>query len=116
MVNPVVSVVIPFYNVEQYLMQCVESILTQTYQSLEIILVDDGSTDGSGRLCDVLAQRDNRIWVIHKPNGGLSEARNAGTEACNGGVCFLSGQYDYLEQDAIIALVRMQAAQRGLQR
>ena len=104
-----ISVIIPVYNVEQYLPQCVESILAQTYQRLEIILVDDGSTDGSGRLCDALAQRDGRIRVIHKPNGGLSDARNAGTEACNGEFVFYLDSDDYLEQDAIMALVRIQS-------
>lgn len=104
-----ISVIIPVYNVEQYLPQCVESILAQTYQRLEIILVDDGSTDGSGRLCDALAQRDGRVRVIHKPNGGLSDARNAGTEACNGEFVFYLDSDDYLEQDAIMALVRIRS-------
>lgn len=109
MADIVVSVIVPVYNVEQYLPQCVESILAQTYQRLEIILVDDGSTDGSGRLCDALAQRDERVRVIHKPNGGLSDARNAGTEACNGEFIFYLDSDDYLEQDAIMALVRIQS-------
>lgn len=108
MANTMVSIIIPVYNVEQYLVQCVESILAQTYQNLEIILVDDGSTDDSGRLCDALAQRDHRIRVIHKPNGGLSDARNAGTKACNGTFVFYLDSDDYLEQDAISALVRIQ--------
>lgn len=103
-----ISVIVPVYNVQQYLSQCVESILAQTYQNLEIILVDDGSTDDSGRLCDALAQRDHRIRVIHKPNGGLSDARNAGTKACNGTFVFYLDSDDYLEQDAISALVRIQ--------
>lgn len=109
MSNTMVSVIVPVYNVQQYLPQCVESILAQTYQRLEIILVDDGSTDGSGRLCDALAQRDERVRVIHKPNGGLSDARNAGTEACNGEFIFYLDSDDYLEQDAIMALVRIQS-------
>lgn len=109
MADTMISVIIPVYNVEQYLPQCVESILAQTYPRLEIILVDDGSTDGSGRLCDALAQRDGRIRVIHKPNGGLSDARNAGTEACNGEFVFYLDSDDYLEQDAIMALVRIQS-------
>lgn len=93
-------------------MQCVESILIQTYQKLEIIMVDDVSTDGSGRLCDVLVQRDKRIQVIHKTNSGLAEARKTGTKACNGVVCLLSGQYKYLEQDVFTDLVRMEGVQR----
>lgn len=109
MADTMISVIIPVYNVEQYLPQCVESILAQTYQRLEIILVDDGSTDGSGRVCDELAQRDGRIRVIHKPNGGLSDARNAGTEACNGEFVFYLDSDDYLEQDAIMALACIQS-------
>ena len=109
MADTMISVIIPVYNVEQYLPQCVESILAQTYQRLEIILVDDGSTDGSGRLCDALVQRDKRVRVIHKPNGGLSDARNAGTEACNGEFVFYLDSDDYLEQDAIMALVSIQS-------
>lgn len=109
MESSLISVIVPVYNVQQYLPQCVESILAQTYQRLEIILVDDGSTDGSGRLCDALAQRDERVRVIHKPNGGLSDARNAGTEACNGEFIFYLDSDDYLEQDAIMALVRIQS-------
>lgn len=108
MESSLISVIVPIYNVQQYLSQCVESILAQTYQNLEIILVDDGSTDDSGRMCDALTQRDNRIQVIHKPNGGLSDARNAGTKACNGTFVFYLDSDDYLEQDAISALVRIQ--------
>ena len=106
--NKLVSVIIPVYNVERYLAQCVESVLAQTYRRLEIILVDDGSTDDSGMLCDALTQRDHRIRVIHKHNGGLSDARNAGTEACNGEFVIYLDSDDYLEQDAISALVRIQ--------
>ena len=69
------SVIIPVYNVEEYLVRCVDSILAQTYKNLEVILVDDGSSDGSGAICDVFAAKDSRVKVIHKPNGGLSSAR-----------------------------------------
>ncbi len=79
-----ISVIVPVYNVQAYLAECVESILVQTYQDLEIILVDDGSTDGSGALCDGLALGDPRVRVIHKENGGLSDARNAGLELATG--------------------------------
>lgn len=109
MSDTMVSVIVPVYNVQQYLPHCVESILAQTYQNLEIILVDDGSTDDSGRLCDALAQRDHRIRVIHKLNGGLSDARNAGTAACKGEFVFYLDSDDYLEQDAISALVSIQS-------
>ena len=73
-----ISVIVPVYNVEQYLERCVDSIINQTYKNLEIILVNDGSTDNSGQLCDELAKKDDRIRVIHKKNGGLSDARNVG--------------------------------------
>ncbi|MBP1570586.1 MAG: glycosyltransferase family 2 protein, partial [Oscillospiraceae bacterium] len=81
---PTVSVIIPVYNVEKYLSQCVESVVTQTYKKLEIILVNDGSTDTSGTLCNEWAKKDDRIKVIHKPNGGLADARNCGTAAATG--------------------------------
>lgn len=76
--TPLISVVIPVYNIEEYLERCVNSVCQQTYSNLEIILVDDGSTDGSGRLCDKLAEKDERIKVFHKENGGSSSARNLG--------------------------------------
>lgn len=81
---PKVSVVVPVYNVEKYLKRCVESILAQTLKDIEIILVDDGSKDKSGKICDEYVQIDNRIKVIHKKNGGLSSARNAGLEIAQG--------------------------------
>ena len=79
-----ISVIVPVYNVEQYLEKCVNSIINQTYKNLEIILVDDGATDSSGELCDKLAAIDNRIKVYHKENGGLSDARNYGVERATG--------------------------------
>lgn len=82
--QPLVSVIVPVYNVEAYLAECVESVRNQTDPELEIILVDDGSTDGSGRLCDALAAQDARIRVIHKENGGQAEARNVGIESAHG--------------------------------
>lgn len=84
MAKPLISVVLPVYNVEKYLKKCVDSVCAQTYTNLEIILVDDGSKDGSGVLCDKLAEEDKRIRVVHKENGGLSDARNAGTEVATG--------------------------------
>ena len=75
-----ISVIVPVYNVEKFLDRCMQSILRQTYQNLEIILVDDGSTDASAQLCDDYARKDGRVKVLHKPNGGLSDARNAGLE------------------------------------
>lgn len=82
--GPLISVVVPIYNVEQYLERCIDSILHQTYEHLEIILVDDGSPDISGAICDSYLVLDQRIKVIHKRNGGLSEARNAGLEMASG--------------------------------
>ncbi len=76
--NPLVSIIIPVYKVEPYLSQCVDSVINQTYSNLEIILVDDGSPDNCPKICDEYKQKDLRIKVIHKPNGGLSDARNAG--------------------------------------
>ena len=73
-----VSVIVPVYNVEKYLKQCLDSIVDQTLEDLEIVLVDDGSVDSSGTICDGYAKKDTRIRVIHKENGGLSDARNAG--------------------------------------
>lgn len=84
MKNPLVSVIIPIYNVEKWLPECVDSVLNQTYKNLEVILVDDGSPDRCPAICDEYATRDPRIKVIHKPNGGLSDARNAGIEAMTG--------------------------------
>lgn len=79
-----VSFIIPVYNVEKFLPQCVDSILLQTYTDFEVLLVDDGSPDNSGKVCDAYAQKDSRVRVIHKPNGGLSDARNAGMAAARG--------------------------------
>lgn len=79
-----ISVIVPVYNVEKFLSQCIESIINQTYRNIEIILVDDGSSDGCGRICDAYAEKDNRVRVIHKTNGGPSVARNVGIKAATG--------------------------------
>ena len=79
-----ISVIIPVFNVEKYLNECIHSVLNQTYKNLEIILVDDGSLDNSGKMCDDFAKQDSRIVVIHKTNGGLSSARNVGIEISTG--------------------------------
>lgn len=100
-----VSVIVPVYNVEKYLRKCVESIKNQTYQNLEIILVDDGSTDCSGKICDDLSQTDDRIVVIHKENGGLSDARNVGMDASSGDYIGFVDSDDYIDKDFYEILV-----------
>ena len=96
-----VSVIVPVYNVELYLEGCVESIIKQSYSNLEIILVDDGSTDNCGQLCDKYAELDKRVTVIHKTNGGLSSARNRGIEAAKGDyLCFVDSD-DWLEPNYV---------------
>lgn len=102
--QPLVSIIVPVYKVEQYLNRCVESLVGQTYRALEIILVDDGSPDGSGSLCDEWAEKDSRIRVLHKANGGLSSARNAGIEVCTGQYIAFVDSDDWMEQDAIAYL------------
>lgn len=87
--NNLVSIIVPVYNVEKWLEQCVNSVLSQTYKKFELILVDDGSTDNSGSICDSLARSDNRIKVFHKQNGGLSSARNYGLSHAGGYVVFV---------------------------
>ena len=82
--NELITIVIPIYNVKKYIERCIKSVINQTYKNIEIILVDDGSTDESGDICDEYAKKDNRIKVIHKKNGGLSDARNFGIDAANG--------------------------------
>lgn len=83
--SSMVSIIVPIYNVDQYLNQCVDSILAQTYKDIEVLLVDDGSTDASGLICDQYAIKDQRVRVIHQENMGLSGARNTGIRAAGGG-------------------------------
>lgn len=95
--EPCISVIVPIYKVEPYLRKCVDSILAQTYQNLEIILVDDGSPDRCGEICDEYARKDARIKVIHKKNGGLSDARNAGLEIMTGAYVAFVDSDDWIE-------------------
>ena len=99
---PTVSVIIPVYNVEKYLDQCIESVVSQTYKELEIILVDDGSKDTSGALCDKWAAKDNRIKVIHKQNSGPAATRNMGTKAATGSWILYLDSDDWYENDNLI--------------
>lgn len=100
-----VSVVIPVYNVEKFLQKCVASVLNQTYRNLDIILVDDGSTDLSGKICDELGNCDKRVTVIHKKNGGLSDARNAGLNVAKGEYYAFIDSDDYISSDMIEIMV-----------
>ena len=94
-----VSVIIPVYQVEAYINRCVDSVLNQKYRELEVILVDDGSPDRCGAICDEYALKDNRIVVIHKKNGGLSSARNAALDICKGEYIMFVDSDDYVEPD-----------------
>lgn len=102
-----VSIIIPVYNVEKYLPRCIQSVLNQTYQDIEIILVDDGTKDNSGTMCDDYATHDERIKVIHKENGGLSSARNAGIEIASGDAVFFLDSDDYISDDCISKMVKL---------
>ena len=99
MSQPSISVIVPVYNVEAYLPKCVESILAQTYKNLEIILVEDGTKDASGSICDEYAKKDPRIKVIHKENGGLSSARNAGMDIAKGDYFGFVDSDDWIEPE-----------------
>lgn len=99
--QPLISVVVPVYNVEKYLRECLDSILAQTYQNIEVILVDDGSKDSSGVICDEYAQRHENFRVVHKENAGLGMARNTGLEYVNGEYVTFLDSDDWLEPDMI---------------
>ena len=104
---PTVSVIVPVYNVADYLPQCIDSIVRQTYTRLEVLLVDDGSTDSSGDICDQWAARDARIRVIHKLNGGLSDARNAALDVMTGQMVMMVDGDDYVSDDCVETLVKL---------
>lgn len=97
MTGPLISIIVPVYNVSSYLPRCIDSILAQTYDNFELYLVDDGSTDESGRLCDEAAGKDQRIKVIHKPNGGQSSARNMALDVMSGEYVTFADSDDYLD-------------------
>ena len=102
--NELISVIVPVYNPGAYLVPCMESLLYQTHQNIEIILVDDGSTDGSGAVCDDFALRDKRIRVLHQKNGGVSTARNAGLDQARGDYLFFLDSDDLLMPESLAVL------------
>ena len=104
------SIIVPVYNVESYLSECIESVLNQIYPNYEMILIDDGSTDGSGVLCDELAAKDARIRVIHQENGGLSAARNTGIRNSTGDYILFLDSDDFLDPDATEELLSCQSS------
>ena len=104
-----ISVIVPIYKVEAYLDRCVQSIVNQTYRNLEIILVDDGSPDNCGAMCDTWAKKDERIKVIHKQNGGLSDARNAGMASANGAYIGFIDSDDYIAPEMYQLLMERMA-------
>lgn len=103
---PVISVIVPVYNAEPFLRRCSDSILNQTFRELELLLVDDGSTDRSGEMCDEIARQDSRVRVFHKPNGGVSSARNLGLDEAAGEYIAFADSDDWLEPDALELLLR----------
>ena len=105
--NQTISVIVPVYNVEGYLPQCVDSILSQDYGDLEVILIDDGSTDGSGEICDRYAALDSRVRVIHQKNGGAAAAKNAGLRLATGEYLAFADSDDYLEPGAYGFLMKI---------
>ena len=99
--NEKISVIVPVYNVKLYLHKCVDSILNQTYQNIEVLLIDDGSTDGSSDICDSYTEKDSRIKVVHKKNGGLSSARNTGLDMATGEYILFVDSDDYIDIEMI---------------
>ena len=101
-----ISIIVPIYNVELYLRRCVYSLITQTYKKIEIILVDDGSPDRCGEICDEYAKADSRVRVIHKTNGGLSSARNAALDIATGDYIMFVDSDDWIESNCCEELVK----------
>ena len=101
MKEPLVSVIVPVYNVKKYLNRCMESIINQTYKELEILLIDDGSTDGSGEVCNMWKREDDRVKVYHKQNGGLSDARNYGLKKAKGSFVIFVDPDDSIEGECV---------------
>lgn len=97
--QPFISIVVPVYNVEKYINRCIDSVLDQSYANWELLLIDDGSSDNSGKICDSYSMKDNRIRTIHKPNGGVSSARNLGIEQASGDFITFIDSDDWVESD-----------------
>lgn len=111
-VGPLISIIVAVYNIENFLEGCINSLICQTYKNIEIILVDDGSSDKSGEICDSFSEKDSRIKVIHKENGGLSDARNCGIDNCKGEyIIFIDGD-DYVE-DSFCKVLYQTAAENN---
>lgn len=110
MLNPLITIIVPVYNKEKYVKKCVDSILAQTYTNLEVLLIDDGSTDNSGIICDEYAIADKRVKVVHKTNNGLSSARNAGLDIATGEFVTLVDSDDYIHKLMIEMLYEELAA------
>ncbi len=110
--EPLISIIIPVYNTEQYLRQCLDSVINQSYHNLQVIIVDDGSPDGSPRICDEY-MRDSRVIVIHKENGGLSDARNVGLDAALGDYIGFLDSDDWIDYDFYEVLLRTSLEQEA---
>jgi len=114
--NPLISVIVPVYKVEKFLDRCVKSLLGQSYGNIEIILVDDGSPDNCGAMCDVWAETDSRIKVLHKENGGQAMARNQAVAVSSGEYIFFVDSDDYVSPDALeylVSIMRSSGADRS---
>ena len=105
--KPLVSIIVPVYNVKDYLGKCLESLARQSYEQIEIIVIDDGSTDGSGEICDEFARSDKRVKVFHKKNGGLSSARNYGIRKARGEHVCLVDSDDWVKKDFVAKMVEV---------
>ena len=105
--SELITVIIPVYNVEKYISKCIDSVLGQTYDNLEVILIDDGSTDNSGIICDGYAQKNDNVIVIHKQNGGLSSARNAGMKILHGKYVMFLDSDDWIEKETVRCLFEL---------
>ena len=109
MSTPAISVIIPVYNAEQYLRRCVDSVLTQSYTDFELLLIDDGSRDQSPAICDEYAAADHRVQVFHKPNGGVSSARNLGLDHARGQWITFIDSDDFISPNYLSAVNRSDA-------